>query len=306
MNVALTDVMPPWSLVTFAAIFGAMWGSFANVVIVRWPQGLSVVRPASHCFSCQAPIRFYDNLPILSFLILQGRCRHCRTRFSPRYAIVECAMALLSVGVLQITVLADPPTILFGLTEYVVWFTFVGALLTAGMIDLETYLLPDAITLPGIAIGVLANGLVLKTGWQEPIIGAIGGYALLSLVFVHGYRLLTGHQGMGEGDPKLVAMIGAFLGVKGGLFALCFGALQGLIIGSLLIVIRRRTGTEPEPPIDDDELDDEGNELQPDPRFRKAKVPFGPFLALGAIEYLFFGDALITLYLRGAAQLFGL
>jgi leader peptidase (prepilin peptidase)/N-methyltransferase len=221
--------------------------------------------------------------------------------------------------VLNLTLLADPPSFAAGLGAYFVWFAFVWALLTAGAIDLETYLLPDAITLPGIAAGLLANAFVLKAGgiytavtitgdpeldrWVDPVIGAVGGYLVLSLVFVHGYKLLTGRQGMGEGDPKLVAMMGAFLGIRGAIFALCFGALQGLVIGTVLILHRRRSGSEPEPPTLDEDLDEEGNEQEPDPRFRMARVPFGPFLALGALEYLFFGDRLTTLYTNGIANI---
>ncbi|MCP4605917.1 MAG: prepilin peptidase [Proteobacteria bacterium] len=302
----LFQVIPVWQFTAFAAVFGAMWGSFANVVIVRWPEGLSVVRPASHCPSCKKPIPFYDNIPVFSYLILLGKCRNCKESFSPRYAVVELAMALLSVGVLRMTLLADPPTFLFGLTEYVVWFAFMWALLTAGIIDLETFLLPDAVTLPGIVIGLLVNSFVLKTGWMDPLIAAVGGFAVISLLFVHGYKLLTGQNGMGEGDPKLIAMIGAFLGMKGAMFALFAAAFQGLVIGSILVVYRRRTGTEPEPPFDDDELDEDRNEPDPDPRFRKARVPFGPFLALGAMEYYFVGDTLLGLYLDGVAKIMGL
>ncbi len=302
MNIYL-DIIPAWYFICLAAVFGAMWGSFANVVIARWPLGLSVVRPGSHCFSCKKPIRFYDNIPIFSYILLLGRCRHCGARFSPRYAVIELSMALLSVAVLRMTLLGNPPSFLFGLSEYFIWFAFIWALLTAGIIDLETFLLPDAINLPGIAVGLMANILVFRNDWVDPVVGAIGGYAVLSLLFVHGYKLLTGHSGMGEGDPKLVAMIGAFLGVKGAMFALFAGATQGLVVGSILIIHRRRTGRGPEPPVPDEALDKDGNEIEPDTRFRKAQVPFGPFLALGAIEYFFVGDTLISLYIDTVGRL---
>lgn len=300
------DAVPSWQLVVFAALFGAAWGSFSNVVITRWPAGLSVVRPASHCMACDRPIRFYDNIPVVSFLLLRGRCRHCGARFSPRYAVVELAMALLSVGVLRMTLLAGPASFAAGLTEYFIWFAFVWALVTAGLIDLETFLLPDAISLSGIAGGILANGLVFGRGWTDldvwidPLVAAAGSYATLSLLFVHGYRLLTGRAGMGEGDPKFVAMIGAFLGIEGALFALFAGALQGLIVGTILVIHRRSAGSGPEPPVPDERLDESGREIDADLRLRKARVPFGPFLALGAIEYFFFGKGLMPLYLDGA------
>ena len=289
------ELIPSSLFIAGAAIFGGLWGSFANVVIVRWPKDMSIVRPASHCLACGTPIKFYDNIPIISYIILRGHCRTCHAPFSPRYALVEAIMALLSVAVLRLTLFASPPSFLFGLTEYLIWFAFVFALVTAAFIDLENFLLPDAITLPGIAVGLLANGLVLKTGWVDPLIGAAGGYAVIALLFVYGYKLLTGTPGMGEGDPKLVAMIGAFLGVKGVLFALFAGALQGLLIGSALVLRRRKKGESP-PPLFEGE--------QPDPRFRKARVPFGPFLALGAIEYYFFGSWLIDIYLGTVLRLF--
>jgi leader peptidase (prepilin peptidase)/N-methyltransferase len=256
--------------------------------------------------ACGAPIRFYDNVPILSYLLLRGRCRHCGTSFSPRYLVVELAMALLSVAVARVTMLAAPDASFAGVGQYFVLFAFVWALVTAGLIDLETFLLPDALTLPGIGVGLLASWFVLGHGWWEPPAAAAGGFLAIYLPFVLGYRKLTGSPGMGEGDAKLIAMIGAVLGVRGALFALFAGALQGLVAGSILVVRRRRTGVEPPPPVDDDELGPDGKELSPDPRFRKARVPFGPFLALGAIEYLLLGDALIDLYVGAVESLFGL
>ncbi|MDJ0762415.1 MAG: prepilin peptidase [Myxococcota bacterium] len=300
MDAFFLEVVPTWQPVLLAAVFGAMWGSFANVVIVRWPLGLSVVRPGSHCTACKQPIRFYDNVPIISYFLLKGKCRHCGTRFSFRYVLVEISMALLSVAVLQMTLLSNPPGFLFGLTEYFIWFAFIWALFTAGAIDLETFLLPDAITLPGIGVGLLVNIFVLKNGWIDPLTGAAGSYAVLSLLFVHGYKLLTGKNGMGEGDPKFLAMIGAFLGVRGAGFSLFAGAFQGLLIGSLLVLYRRKNPGQP-----DLEISDGDDATEVDSRFRKARVPFGPFLALGAIEYFFFGDYLIQQYTAAVAYLIG-
>ncbi|MDD5306529.1 MAG: prepilin peptidase [Deltaproteobacteria bacterium] len=302
----LLAIVPAWQILLLAGVFGALWGSFANVVIARWPQGQSVVRPASHCMACGTPIRFYDNIPVISYLVLRGRCRHCKASFSPRYPVVELCMALLSVAVARVTLLAAPDAALVGLGQYFVLFAFVWALVTAGLIDLETFLLPDAITLPGIVVGLLASWFVLGHGWWEPLAAAAGGFLVIYLPFVLGYRMLTGSPGMGEGDAKLVAMIGAFLGVRGAVFALFAGALQGLAVGSIMVVRRRRTGIEPPPPVDDNDLGPDGKELAPDPRFRKAKVPFGPFLALGAIEFLLFGDALMNLYIGAIEGLLGL
>ncbi len=290
------EIIPGWQLHVFAAVFGALWGSFANVVIARWPKEMSVVRPASHCFACETPVRFYDNIPVVSYLLLRGRCRHCKARFSARYAVVELAMALLSVGVMRLVLASDPQTVLIAASMYFFWFGLVWALITAGLIDLDTFLLPDVITLPGIGLGLFFNIFVLRNDWMPPVIGAVGGYAVLSLLFVHGYKALFGHSGMGRGDPKLVAMIGACLGYKGAMFALFAGALQGLFAGALLVFQRRKSGTGPEPPELDYDRED-GGDPQRDMRLRKARVPFGPFLALGAIEYLFFGDILLAGYL---------
>jgi leader peptidase (prepilin peptidase)/N-methyltransferase len=145
---------------------------------------------------------------------------------------------------------------------------------------------------------VLVNGFVLGRGFIDPIIGAAGSYIVLYVVFVYGYKKLTGKQGMGEGDPKFLAMIGAFFGIEGAVFALFAGAVQGLVVGSVLVIYRRRGGVSPEPPVCDDELDEDGREIDEDSRFRKARVPFGPFLALGAIEYYFVGNTVLELYLN--------
>lgn len=308
----ILELIPAWQFTAFAAVFGALWGSFSNVVILRWPREESVVRPASHCMSCGTPIAFYDNIPILSYLLLRGRCRHCQVRFSPRYALVELSMALLSVGVMRMTLLADPPSFAFGLTAYFVWFSFIFALITVGMIDLDTFLLPDIIILPGIGVGIAINTFVYRTGWIDPVVAAAGSYATLSLLFVRGYKMLTGQPGMGEGDPKLLAMIGSFLLLEGAMFTLFAGAFQGLIAGTVLVLYRRRTGNAPVVPSDV-ELDDDGEAIgsellsdPPDNRLRKAKVPFGPFLALGAIEYYFFGQKLVSLYAGFIGKLVGL
>jgi leader peptidase (prepilin peptidase)/N-methyltransferase len=288
------DIVAPWQWQLLAGVFGALWGSFANVVIVRWPREMSVIRPGSHCLACGAPVRFYDNVPVLSYLVLRGRCRDCKARFSPRYALVELAMAVLAVSVARLTLLAEPASFQQAAAEFFVWFAFVFALVTVAMIDVDCYLIPDAIALPGIAIGIAANAFVLPLGWMEPLASAAAGYLLVRLVFIEGYRLLTGRPGMGEGDAKLLAMIGAFAGFRGGVFSLFAGAIQGLAVGSIVVLLRRRSN-EPEPVFDEDL--DEGAAAAVEPaRFRKARVPFGPFLALGALEYLFFGERLVSAY----------
>ena len=292
----LLAVLPGWYFLVAAGIFGAMWGSFANVVIVRWPRELSVVKPASHCFACKTPIKWFDNIPVLSFFILRGKCRHCGAKFSFRYAGVELAMGLLSVGVAQITLLQSTAFV-SGLAAYFIWFAFVWALVTIAFIDMEHYLIPDAIVLPGIIVGLLANTFILPLGWMEPLIATVISFAAIRLLFIDGYRLLTGRAGMGGGDAKLLAMFGAFLGYEGVLFALFAGALQGTVVGLVMVLARRRDGKLNEP-VFEEELEEleEDEAYEPDERLGKARVPFGPFLALGAVEFVFFGDYLLHKY----------
>jgi leader peptidase (prepilin peptidase) / N-methyltransferase len=301
-------MIAPWQWLSLAAVFGAMWGSFANVVVVRWPREMSVVRPGSHCFACGAPIRFYDNVPILSFFVLRGRCRSCGARFSPRYMLIELLLAFLAVGVARTTLAADPGSFQQAAAQFFAWFAFAFALVTAGAIDLEHYLIPDAIALPGIAVGVAANAFVLPLGWMESLLAAAAGYAVIRLLFIEGYRLLAGRAGMGEGDAKLLAMIGAFTGYRGGLFALFAGAAQGLVVGSAMVALRRGRH-EPEPVFEEEIEKGKSAEGARPAGFGKARVPFGPFLAIGALEYLFFGDRLLAAYFelmdRAARALWG-
>ena len=205
-------------------------------------------------------------------------------------------IALLAAGVARLTLASGHGTFQQAAAEFFVWFAYAFGLVTAGAIDLEHYLIPDAIALPGIAVGIAANAFVLPLGWMEPLIAAAAGYALVRLVFIEGYRLLAGRPGMGEGDAKLLAMIGAFAGYKGALFALFAGALQGLVVG-LVVVARRRGRGEPEPVFDEERGDDGAPaDDRPPAGIRRARVPFGPFLAAGALEHLFFGDRLIACY----------
>lgn len=204
------------------------------------------------------------------------------------------------------TLLSEPGPATFqqGAAEYFIWFAFIWAVITAGLIDLEHYFLPDEITLPGIAIGLLANSFVIRhfhdIGWLEPLLAAICAYALLRLLFIDGYKLLTGRAGMGEGDAKLLALFGAFFGVEGVLFALFAGAVQGLFIGIGMVLLRREKKGLASEPIFEEELDENGEpQFEQDARLRKARIPFGPFLVLGAVEYFFFGKSVFASYESG-------
>lgn len=245
-----------------AFVFGAMTGSFLNVCIWRLPFGKSIVYPPSHCPACGTPIRIRDNIPLLSYLRLRGRCHACDVHISLRYPLVEITTGIAAT-VLLYHFGTSPALAVYGL--------FVAALIVITFIDIDHQIIPDVISLPGIAVGVIFAAL----GWGAPLVdsavGAVLGGGLLYLVAV-GYHAWTGREGMGGGDIKLLAMIGAFLGWRGVLVTLLLGSFSGAVIGIALIVVR---GADTRLPI-----------------------PFGPFLALGAVCALFFGDALIHWYLQ--------
>jgi leader peptidase (prepilin peptidase)/N-methyltransferase len=251
-------------LYALALVFGAVVGSFLNVVIHRLPQGESLVRPRSRCPACKTPIRATDNVPILSFLILGGRCRSCRAAISWRYPLVEALSGLLCLALLAT----------FGLTaNFFAYFALAAALLAVAFIDLDLQIIPDSISLPGIPIG-LALSFVLTPGWPDfgprsAVLGMLVGGGLLFAV-AEGYRLLRGIEGMGFGDVKLLAMLGAFLGLRSLLVVVLVGSVAGALVGLVLMVSAGRG--------------------------MKYAIPFGPFLVLGAYCYLFFGEDLIAWY----------
>jgi leader peptidase (prepilin peptidase)/N-methyltransferase len=242
-------------------IFGAAIGSFLNVCIYRLPAGESVVTPRSRCPSCHTPIRSSDNIPIVSYLLLRGRCRGCGVAISARYPFVEAL-----TGVAAIAAVAR-----FDLSpEAVAAFVFLAAMIVVTFIDLDHQIIPDVISLPGIVVGLMVSPLLKTPGFQSAFIGALlGAGVLLAVAFT--YEKLTGREGMGGGDVKLLAMIGAFLGWKAVPVTLLLGSLAGSVVGIGLMLGR---GTDSRVPI-----------------------PFGPFLAAGAVCALFFGDALIAWYL---------
>jgi leader peptidase (prepilin peptidase) / N-methyltransferase len=244
-----------------ALLFGMIIGSFANVCIHRLPRGESLVRPRSRCPACGAPIGALDNIPVLSWLFLGGRCRRCRGRISVRYPAVELANGLLWMGVA--TTLGPTPRA-FAL------MAFATAVLVLALIDLEHQLLPDAITLPGIAAGIASSLLpdspVTLLG---SIAAAVGGFAVLTAINAV-YRSVRGTDGFGGGDPKMVAMIGAFLGWQGALLTVLVASISGTLVGVGLMIF-------------------EGRDAQ-------HKLPLGTFLALGALVVVFAGDRLVGWY----------
>jgi leader peptidase (prepilin peptidase)/N-methyltransferase len=243
-----------------AFIFGACIGSFLNVCIYRIPAALSIVHPGSSCPRCKTMIPFYDNIPILSYLLLRGKCRNCHVPIAVRYPFVELLGGLIALA----CALSFGPT-LHGL----VVFTFIATLTVVTFIDLDHRIIPDTISLPGIPIFFVAALAVPGITWQASAIGIVaGGGSLFVVAWV--YQLITGREGMGGGDIKLLAMIGAMVGWQGILFTLFAASAIGTIVG-LLAMVRSGKGM-------------------------RLAIPFGPFLAMGAVIYLFFGQGLISWY----------
>jgi len=254
---------PDLSLVA-AFVFGAIVGSFLNVCIRRLPGGESVVYPGSHCPRCGATIRTWDNIPLLSYLLLRGRCRICRDPIAIRYPLVEA----LTGAMFALLWYHFGPTAAFG-----AYAAFVAALIVVSFIDWDHQIIPDVVSLPGIVLGVVCSAFGAATGPLDSIIGVVLGGGILWAVAA-GYHAWTGRDGMGGGDIKLLAMIGAFLGWRGVLVTLIIGSLTGALIGIALIAVR-------------------GGDT-------RVPIPFGPFLALGALCALFYGNALIYWYLHFA------
>jgi leader peptidase (prepilin peptidase)/N-methyltransferase len=242
-------------------LFGTVIGSFLNVCIYRLPARESVVVPRSRCGNCRTPIRPYDNVPILSYLLLQGRCRACGAAISLRYPLVELLAGLAAVATYA----------LHGWSlGFPVSFAFVCALIVISLIDLDHQIIPNVISVPGIAVGFIAALLVGEPGWRASLAGLLLGGGILWVVS-EGYFRLTGREGMGGGDVKLLAMIGAFLGWRAVPVTLLLASLSGTLIG-LGVMIARGSGA-------------------------RTPIPFGPFLAAGALCALFFGESLIRWYL---------
>jgi leader peptidase (prepilin peptidase)/N-methyltransferase len=267
--------------VAVAAIFGAIWGSFFNVCIARVPEKQSVVSPGSRCGACGAPVRAFDNVPVLSYLWLRGRCRACGARFSPRYPLVELLGALLAAA-LWWQLVAEDPTGALGirLARFVYYFAFVGVLVVLSFIDLATLLLPDVITRPGVVLFFLAGFGVHEVSWLERLIGGVVGYAVIWGIGELYYRLLD-REGLGLGDAKLLALIGVALGWKALPLVVFAGSVSGSLISIPVLLFKRRRRA-------------------PGESLREVQIPFGPFLALGALVYLFAGRALLVFATGGA------
>lgn len=290
-------LQPPLGLI-LAAVWGLLWGSFFNVAVFRladaamadesptwfgsaW-QGLKsltkLFHPPSRCPACGHGIRARDNLPLLGWLLLRGRCRDCGGPISAIYPAVEAVSGLLAVAVFQRFVVDEPAAPLLQLERFFVYFYFSGALLVLSLIDAETSLLPLAITLPAIPGYFLAGRALHDVSTVDALVGFCVGFGSLFLLR-NGYKLVTGRDGLGDADEMLVGMIGALLGWRALPFTLFLGATLGIFVSVPALWWARRGA-----PAAEGEA--------PSPSLRHTAVPFGPFLATGALLYLFFGKAL--------------
>lgn len=270
----LTLTLATFPLAVLAFAMGASVGSFLNVCIHRIPDDLSVVSPGSRCPRCRTPIAWYDNVPIVSWLWLRGRCRHCAAPIAARYPVVELLGGLLAVAAL----LRLGPT-----PMALVAFAFTAALLLITFIDFDHFFIPDEVSLPGILVGLAVSLLPGGIGLADALVGAALGGGLLWLV-AWSYERATGLEGMGLGDVKLLGMIGAFLGWQALPVVLLVASLGGSLAGVVAIFgargragmgrVRRTLGVRAVVPY-----------LRR--RARTTAIPFGPFLALGALVALY-------------------
>jgi leader peptidase (prepilin peptidase)/N-methyltransferase len=241
------------------SLLGLAVGSFLNVCIHRLPRGQSLNSPPSRCPSCDYRLRWFDNIPVLSYVLLGGRCRKCRAGISIRYPLVELITMALFVIHGEV----------FGWSALLIpRLVFACAMVVLFAIDLEHQLLPNVITLPGIAVGLIASA-VLPPGLVDALIGVLIGGGVLWLIG-EAYFRYSGHEGMGGGDVKMLAMIGAFLGWKLVLVTLVLSSIAGSLIG-LAVIAFRKGGM-------------------------KYALPYGTFLALGALVASLAGDAIVNWY----------
>ena len=236
-------------------------GSFFNVVIHRLPAGESIVRPGSHCPRCSRPIAFYDNIPLLSYLILRGKCRTCQAPISFRYPMVEAATGLLALLLFR----------LYGLHfQFFIEFVLVSLLILITFIDLDTYTIPNVLSLSGIGAGLAFSFFSIRVTWWDALLGlALGGGFLYLIAIV--YEYLRHQEGLGMGDVKLLGMIGTFVGWPGVVFTVFAASVVGTMVG-VTVMWRSRKGLG-------------------------TMLPFGPFLSFGAVCYLFWGEAFFRWYL---------
>ncbi len=246
----------------FALLFGLVVGSFLNVCIYRLPREMSLAHPPSTCPQCGQRISFYDNVPVISYLLLRGRCRTCRNPIPLHYPVVELLSGLLSAAVF----------ILYGFSfQYIAFFIFWDVLLLISFIDLQHKIIPDVLSVPGALLGLLLAVLKInpQVTWLDSLIGMGGGAGFFYLVALL-FKWLRKKEGMGLGDVKLLAMIGAWMGWRPLLFVVLIASLSGTLIGGGTLLLSRKKFDE--------------------------KIPFGPFLVIGALGYFFFEQRILAFW----------
>jgi leader peptidase (prepilin peptidase)/N-methyltransferase len=249
-------------LTVFSIIFGAIVGSFLNVCIIRLPKEESIITPGSHCPHCNHPIMFYDNIPLISYLLLGGKCRYCKRSISAQYPLVEGITAISSFLLF----------LKYGFSlSYLFYFSFVAALMIITVIDLYHQIIPDVISIPGIGVGLLGALIIPHITFFNSLLGILLGGGSLFVVATL-YQWLFKREGMGGGDVKLLAMIGAFLGWDAVILTILLSSLIGSITGIIIMVLK-------------------GKDF-------KYAIPFGPFLSLGAVTALFYKNEIISWYLQ--------
>jgi leader peptidase (prepilin peptidase) / N-methyltransferase len=264
--------------------FGAVAGSFLNVCIHRMPRDQSIVRPPSHCPHCNQPIRWFHNIPLVSYVMLRGRCRNCGARITPRYVLVESLTAVLFLMV----------WVRVGLWLAPIYWVLVAGLIVATFIDFEHYIIPNEITYGGILVGLALSALYpplqpahFLTRWLlslthlnppawttallKSFLGVITGGLTLLMVAIFGEKIFK-KEAMGMGDVKFLAAIGAFLGLEATLFALFVSSVAGGVTGLSLILARRKDW--------------------------QSRIPYGPYIAFGAVVWIFWGPAIVDWYWR--------
>ncbi len=243
-------------------VLGAIVGSFLNVCIIRLPKEESIITPGSHCPHCNHPIKFYDNIPMISYLLLRGKCRYCKRSISAQYPLVE---GITAIGSLLLF-------LKYGLSwSYPFYFSFVAALIVITVIDLYHQIIPDVISIPWIGVGLLGALIIPHITFFNSLLGILLGGGSLFVVATL-YQWLFKREGMGGGDVKLLAMIGAFLGWESVILTILLSSMIGSITGIIIIALK-------------------GKDF-------KYAIPFGPFLSLGAVIALFYKNEIISWYLQ--------
>jgi len=315
--VLLLGDLPLELLYGFALFFGLIWGSFLNVVIHRVPRGMSVVRPSSRCPACNTPIRAWDNVPVLGYVLLRGRARCCGVKVSPRYPLVEAIGGLLSVAIMHVLIVPMHPATSLARAGaiYIADLALALGLVAAAFIDLEHMILPDSITLGGAVLGV-ATASFREMTFVDALIGAAVGFAIVWLPFIVIYPRIRGRAGMGLGDAKLLMLAGAWFGWRGAIIVLCAGALQGTLGAIVTLLVRGKIEDPEAVQREREEIRAELEKMSPEERaevekelaldplaqeagdgFGQARIAFGPFLVLATLEFLLFGREALGAYL---------